>query len=213
MITADFRKRIRAQFGTRDVMLQLQSYFMGDVLDFGCGSGKQKALILQHARSYTGMDIEPGSAVSVVGDVHNAPLPGASFDTIISNQVIEHVEKPWVMVQEMHRLLRPGGKVIITAPFLVPFHANPTDFYRYTTSGLAALCEHAGLHVELCEPHGGIAAVFFEFVKQKYVSPLQKRSLLRRLLIQQLDTVCRWVDRMLPPGIVYCSVVCIARKP
>lgn len=64
------------------------------------------------------------------------PLRSASFDGISCLAVLEHVEEPWTVAQEIHRLLKPGGLVFIDWPFLQPVHGYPSHFYNATREGL-----------------------------------------------------------------------------
>lgn len=202
-------------YGTREVMVALLDFVHGDVLDFGGGGGKQKALVSQRAATYTSIDIDPAVRPDIVGDVLNPPIPDASYDTIVSNQVMEHVQEPWVMIEQIARILRPGGTCILSAPFMAPFHANPTDFYRFTEQGMRHLVERAGLEVLICTKHGGFWASAGETVKHRFFNPLNtRRSRLNKLLAPRVEKIFRFLDRLKgTPGIVYNNVVCVARKP
>jgi SAM-dependent methyltransferase len=203
-------------YGTGEVMAELRMLIRGEVLDFGAGQGKQKRFVQTRCPGvtrYTALDIEPHPNVDVVADVLSPNLPEASFDTVISNQVIEHVREPWVMVREIARLLRPGGHAILTAPFLVPYHAHPTDYFRFTEEGLRSLCGAAGLEEVLCTKHGGFGAVAGELVRHSWFSPYAAHPRWKRLLGRWVERFCRCLNRLTPPGAVYASVVCVARKP
>lgn len=205
---------ISRMYGTREVMESLIDYIHGDVLDFGAGSGKQKRIILTKATSYTALDIEPAPGVDIVGDVLDPPIADGTYDAIVSTQVMEHVKKPWIMAQQIARILKPGGTCIVSAPFITPYHAHPNDFFRYTEAGMRSLLEGAGLEIILCTKHGGWWACVGETVKQKYFSPYdKKKSWFRRRLSMVLEQLFRLLDRTTPPGIAYCNVVCVARKP
>ena len=79
----------------------------------------------------------------IVGDVMALALPDASFDAVLCLAVLEHVPRPWDAVREMHRVLAPGGTLLLYVPFLSPYHAMPGyygDYFRYTEDGLRSLC-------------------------------------------------------------------------
>ena len=64
-------------------------------------------------------------------DIHRTPFPAQTFDWILMDQVLEHLKNPWQAIREIHRLLRPGGRTIITTCFVNPYHAMPEDYGDY----------------------------------------------------------------------------------
>ena len=72
----------------------------------------------------------------------------ASFDAVVCLQVLEHLRQPWKAVSECARVAKPGGRVILSAPFLFPHHAAPHDYFRFTHDGLRSMVEEAGLRVD-----------------------------------------------------------------
>src|SRR4051794_12824009 len=121
-------------------------YFRGRVLNAGCGERDLgpwlAALGVDDVTSY---DIASGLPGAVIGPLENLPFDDASFDTILCNAVLEHVEHVDRVVAELARVLRPGGHAVIAIPFLQPYHACPGDYRRYTSDGLVAVGEPAGL--------------------------------------------------------------------
>ena len=74
-------------------------------------------------------------------DAHDMPYDDNTYDCVAFNQILEHVEKPWICVKEAHRVLKPGGIAILCSPFMYQVHHHPRDFWRFTVCGLEALCE------------------------------------------------------------------------
>jgi SAM-dependent methyltransferase len=74
-------------------------------------------------------------------DIYHLPYNDNSLDFLIADQVFEHLEKPWVAVKEIYRVLKPGGIVIVTTPFMIAVHEEKDckDYYRYTPRGLKSL--------------------------------------------------------------------------
>jgi SAM-dependent methyltransferase len=68
------------------------------------------------------------SRIDVVSDITGIPLPDGSFDAILCSEVLEHVPEPTHALDEFERLLRPGGKLILTAPFASMVHMAPYHF-------------------------------------------------------------------------------------
>jgi SAM-dependent methyltransferase len=72
------------------------------------------------------------------------------FDVVYSNNVFEHLRRPWVAARNIVAMLKPGGICITIAPFALRYHESPQDYFRYTHTGLASLFEDAG-DVEVLE--------------------------------------------------------------
>ena len=112
----------------------------------------------------------------------NRPLPfaEASFDTVLLTDVLEHIARPEQLIAESARVLRPGGKVIVTVPFFYWIHEEPHDYYRYTEHALARFCDEAGLDVLSLEPYGGLPEICMDLmVKNIAFSKLLTRALAR----------------------------------
>jgi SAM-dependent methyltransferase len=81
---------------------------------------------------------------------YSFPIPENTYDIVISGQVIEHVQKVWVWMKEIARVMAPGGLVITIAPASWPYHEHPVDCWRIYPEGMKALSEDAGLTVVEC---------------------------------------------------------------
>ena len=94
----------------------------------------------------TGRDLY-GARPHVFADAVYLPFPDGRFDGVICLEVLEHVPDPALVMSEIARVLRPGGRAWISMPFLYPLHDAPFDFQRYTEYGLRRDVERAGLEV------------------------------------------------------------------
>lgn len=103
------------------------------------GSGRDPKWAKYASCRVINLDIQTFPTANVIADAQCLPFADASVDTIVSYAVLEHTRKPWVIARELYRVLRPGGKIYIGVPFLQPFHASPSDYYRFTLVGLRAL--------------------------------------------------------------------------
>lgn len=98
------------------------------------------------------VDAVAAGEVDIVGSIHKLPLVDDSFDCIFCTGTLEHVQDPWQAVRELHRVLKPGGIVHIDVPFIQGYHADPTDYWRFTIDGLKLLCRGfeeiaSGVHI------------------------------------------------------------------
>jgi SAM-dependent methyltransferase len=92
-------------------------------------------------RPYLGMDIRPGPGVDLVGSVEEVPQADASVGTVISLSTFEHVRRFWRGFDEVHRVLRPDGALLVCCPFNVRIHNHPSDYWRFTPEALEVLLE------------------------------------------------------------------------
>lgn len=85
--------------------------------------------------NYKILDPVPDYNPDIIGDIHNLPFDDSSKEAILCLAVLEHVENPIKAVAELHRVLQPGGKVLIYVPFLFYYHAHEGyygDYWRFT---------------------------------------------------------------------------------
>lgn len=130
----------------RDLLPELQ----GEVIDVGCGRMPYRALV--PAARYIGVDVDtPVTRELAVADVfydgRTLPFADTSFDGALCSQVLEHVFEPEPFLREIRRVLRPGGRMLLTVPFVWDEHEQPHDFARYSSFGLRALLERNGFEV------------------------------------------------------------------
>jgi SAM-dependent methyltransferase len=140
----------------------------GRLLDVGCGNKPYEQLFrpfiseyigVEHAATFGETSASQAGGPDVLYDGVSLPFEEASFDTVLSVQVLEHTAEPQRLLEEMSRVLRPGGLMILNAPFSFRLHEEPHDYFRYTPHGLRAMCEKAGLEVVDIHPQGGFGSV------------------------------------------------------
>lgn len=117
--------------------------FEAPVLEVGAGNINGSIRRLFH-EPYTGMDIEAGPGVDEVKDVLTCHF-AEEFNTVVCCETLEHVTKPWKAVERMAQWLKPGGYMILSAPFCHFIHDYPGDYWRFTDQGFRLLFEDAGL--------------------------------------------------------------------
>lgn len=197
---------------TRDVMIYAQKYISGRTLDLGAGSAKYREIIKEKAEDYLAFDMVPGKNIDVTGDALNLPFPADTFDTIVSTQVLEHIEKPWVMIKEIRRVLKPRGVCILTAPFLEPYHPDPGDFFRYSVEGMRSLFRNEGFEVMECAGYGQVFSVLATFIKFLWFNPFQKSKKGGRRATSLIYKIAQFFDRFSKNKIIYSDVYIIAQK-
>lgn len=130
----------------------------GDVLDLGGGENASYRDRLRGARLRV-VSIDSGARMgaSLAFDLEEVPLPleEASFDTILAFNLLEHIYHHRELLGEMHRLLRPGGQVAVFVPFLIGYHPDPHDHFRYTDETLVRLLSDVGFSRVSVRGYGG----------------------------------------------------------
>lgn len=115
----------------------------GKVLDVGCGNAPYRGLFEAPRCTYQGIDIneageqfDVSDASIIYYDGKHIPFPDGDFDGLISLEVLEHVEHYQELVDEMARVLKPGGLGLVTVPWTMRYHFIPYDYFRYTPTTL-----------------------------------------------------------------------------
>ena len=131
----------------------------GVFLDVGCGVKPYEKVFGSFVDKYYGIEYSPesgyrGNRADVAGDASEMPFADESFDTILCTEVMEHVMHPEKVVAEFARILKPGGRAIVTVPFFYPIH-DTFDFFRYTDQGMAVIMKRYGLEIEEIRPLSG----------------------------------------------------------
>ncbi|HAU40052.1 MAG: hypothetical protein UV80_C0005G0031 [Candidatus Peregrinibacteria bacterium GW2011_GWF2_43_17] len=98
---------------------------------------------------------------SIVGDVHNLPLEDNYADAAICKAVLEHCYNPIKVADEIFRILKKGGKLLVWLPFFYPYHGNKNykDYYRYSQDGVRYLFRDFA-HVEIVQSKGYFETLF-----------------------------------------------------
>jgi SAM-dependent methyltransferase len=115
------------------------------ILDVGAGGRRIVPEIVT-------FDAFAGPDVDIVGDIHRMPIEDNSFDCVFCTGTLEHVADPFQAVREIYRITKPGGIVHIDVPFIQGYHADPTDYWRFTLDGLRLLAKafeelESGVHI------------------------------------------------------------------
>lgn len=139
------------------------------VLDVGSSAGSftgrsqftNAQTALANAALVASVDVNASAKPSIVADGHDLPFASDSFDVVLANNVIEHLRDPAGGVAEMRRVLKPGGELLFTIPFLYPIHESPHDYTRFTVHGLRRLFRDFA-EVDIRE-RGGVFSTIAQF--------------------------------------------------
>jgi SAM-dependent methyltransferase len=155
-IYADHNKSREASLALKK-MLSKYDPLTDDGLNIGAGN----TFFGKHIQN---LELEPGDNVDLVGSVMHIPANDESFDFIISQEVLEHVENPFVAMREINRVLRYNGMGYIQLPFIIGYHPCPNDFYRFSHQGIAYLVESAGFKILEIGQTVGSASGFYRIL-------------------------------------------------
>lgn len=145
-------------------LLENKQYIKGNLIDLGCGTIPYKEIIKPIVKSYTALD-KPNvlnysnEKPDIYADILNIPLKDNKFDTVLILQVLEHLSQPQKALAESNRILKKGGYLIISVPFMYPLHDLPQDYYRYTEFVIKELLKDSKFKIVKITPQGN----FFEF--------------------------------------------------
>lgn len=128
------------------------------ILDLGCANSRYA----RYFPNRVGVDILNAKGVDIVADAHHLPIKSSTFSIVLTTEMLEHTHDPQAVINEIERILKPGGRVILTTRFLFPIHEAPFDFFRFTKYGLKHLFRNWA-HVVVkhdTKPFEGIAVLF-----------------------------------------------------
>jgi SAM-dependent methyltransferase len=110
-----------------------------DVLIVGAGRDPYRKMFSESCL-YITMDVCPVAGVTqLVADAHELPVKRESFDCVLASEVFEHLSDPVKFVKAAFDILKPGGQLVITVPFMFHQHADPFDFWRPTKGALLSM--------------------------------------------------------------------------
>ncbi len=164
-------------------------WIKGDLLEVGCGEGRGILNVIPSVKSYWAID-KIASAIAdlrqrfptgnfVAGNLPPLPYPDASFDSIISFQVIEHIEDDGLFLKEINRVLRPGGVALITTPNRpLSLSRNPWHIREYTADELARMAKTIFASVEMKGVFGNDKVMAYHEKNRESVNRLMRWDIL-----------------------------------
>lgn len=183
----------------------------GVLLDYGCGGQPYKLVFEPYVTKYIGADVTAANGIVLDLELEvncHVPLPKESVDTILSTQVLEHVSDFQFYLADCARLLRPSGRIIISAPMQWRHHEVPYDYWRFTKYGLIKSLESAGFKIVDLRPCGGV----YSLLGQIFLSHLSTRGKLARLVTRMINRLALWLDKKKMDSEDTLAWMCIAEK-
>ncbi len=161
----------------------------GKVLDVGCGSKPYKKIF--PCKEYIGLEIDTPETrrrgfADMYYDGKTIPADAGSFDCIIMSQVLEHVFNPDSVLQELRRVLRNEGRLLLTVPFVWDEHEQPSDYARYTSFGIEYILNKNGFRVIEKRKTLADTRVLFQLINAYLYKVLMTRNYRANLLISLL---------------------------
>lgn len=200
---------------------RLLKQYGGHILDVGCGSKPYRSLFGKVAR-YIGLDIFPGEQVDVVVEPNQKwPFEDNTFDLVLCTQVLEHAEHLEHTLAEIARVVRPGGTLIASFPFIYNEHGEPNDYRRFSAYGAQQM--FAQWEIQTVERQGGIGTtlttLFLNWCDAQ-LSVSDYTRLLKGLLLPLwvpfsffANLLGLLLDRIDTTNKFYSNVLIVARKP
>jgi SAM-dependent methyltransferase len=190
---------------------EARPYATGRLLDVGCGSKPYKQFFavdrhigIDWSNSLQCLEVEAFATAEAL------PFGDCVFDSVLCTEVLEHLRHPEMAIREMARVLKPGGNIIISVPFIHELHEEPFDFLRFTSFGLLSRVEEAGLRPILLRHRGSYTMVLADLLFRILVTYI-KAGLRRIPLGRKIETWALNLLVVLPQrglariGVTYCK--------
>ena len=181
------------------------------ILDYGCADVPYRGFFAAEA-DYVAADLpgNPHATLALNAD-GSVPTEGASFDAVLSTQVLEHVENPGLHLAEAFRVLRPGGSLLLSTHGIFPYHPDPADYWRWTSAGLRRAVETAGFEVVRLENVIGLVPTGLQLIQ--YGLHWRIPRVLRAPFGLVMETLIRLTDRLFRDEYDAQVFALVARKP
>jgi SAM-dependent methyltransferase len=150
----------------------------GDVIDLGGHGNSEYVKMFKGTFTRTTANLSPDADIKCDFE-KPLPIPAYIYDAALLINVLEHIFEYRRLLEETHRILKPGGRVVIIVPFMFPYHPSPGDFHRYSATALErALAASSFSNIEVTPLGTGLCAARWLFVERLLPRPLRFLSII-----------------------------------
>ena len=143
-----------------NVLLEKNKHYLKGIV-LNAGAGKKHYVF---GKKTVNIDFVKFPGIDVVSNLEKIPFKNNYFDSVVCNFVFEHVKNPFLVCNELKRVLKPKGTILIAVPFMQRFHADPNDYWRFTDEGIKEMLGKNFVIIKNCSIGGRFCflAAFFE---------------------------------------------------
>jgi len=199
--------------------------FKGRLLDIGCGNKPYEGLFKNC--DYMGIDFKKYSANKTfhcgkpdIFFLENykknfvmSNIPNQSLDVVVSFQVLEHHKKPEIFFKECSRILKPGGYLLITVPFVWELHEEPNDYYRFTEYIINNFCDGSNLKLIETIRRKGVFCVVNQIVNNKFLKSEAKFFRMFASPLVLLQHLSYFLDDLIKDHKIFLGYIFLIKKP
>jgi len=177
--------------------------FEGKVIDVGGKKINKRGRFrppVDKVEAWEYLNIDPSTEPDYCCSAEKIPVSDNRYDGVILCEVLEHLSDPYTVINECIRILKPGGNLIITTPFLSGIHADPYDFQRWTPAKYRMeLEEKRGMKIEVLKEMGGIWAVYWDCMYTAGSPPGPEfMTKFSRLFLRLIKNICLYLEKKYP---------------
>ncbi|UZJ39123.1 methyltransferase domain-containing protein [Prosthecochloris sp. SCSIO W1102] len=187
----------RRQYLDQWLMNNAALYIKGKVLDIGGkkqnkrGSFDPKTI---KTECWDYLNTDSSTSPDILANATKIPVKNEYYDTVLLCELLEHLEHPEYAIAEAFRVMKPQGCCVITIPFLVPIHPDPSDFARFTPDKLKRMLEKHGFNIKTLSTMGGLFSVISDLLRFAYVNNRKEYKKTSKIALKTLLFISRKIQ-------------------